>query len=160
MNNIFPTETERLIIRKTSVDDVDLILKQDKQEPTQRFLGGIKNKTREERIEWIKKHDYSLTVCLKENNIPIGLCGIQVNENNYGIVSYVFDVDYTGKGYCTECVNKLIEISFNILNLDYLYADTYKDNLGSIRVLNKVGFKESGMHDDFIEFKLLKNDFF
>jgi ribosomal-protein-alanine N-acetyltransferase len=155
MNNIFPVETERLIIRKTSIEDVDLILKQDKQEQTQKFLGGVKNKTREERLDWIKRHTNSLTACLKDNT-PIGLCGIHVNENNYGIVSYIFDEDYTGKGYCTECVNKLVEIGFDILNLDYLYADTYKDNLGSIRVLNKVGFKETGMHDDFIEFKLLK----
>ena len=155
MNDIYPVETERLIIRKTTIDDVDLILKQDKQEQTQKFLGGVKNKTREERLDWIKRHTNSLTVCLKDNT-PIGLCGIHVNENNYGIVSYIFDEDYTGKGYCTECVNKLVEIGFDILNLDYLYADTYKDNLGSIRVLNKVGFKETGMHDDFIEFKLLK----
>ena len=155
MNNIFPVETERLIIRKTTFDDVDLILKQDKQEQTQKFLGGIKNKTRKERIEWINKHKSSLTVCLKDNT-PIGLCSLQVNENNYGIVSYIFDEDYTGKGYCTECVNKLVEIGFDILNLDYLYADTYKDNLGSIRVLNKVGFKRTGIHDDFIEFRLLR----
>jgi len=156
MNDCLPLETERLIIRKTTIDDVDLILKQDKQEQTQKFLGGIKNRTREERIEWIKKHTNSLTVCLKEDGTPIGLCGLHVNENNYGIVSYVFDEDYTGKGYCTECVNKLIEVGFDRLNLDYLYADTYKDNIGSIRVLNKVGFKETGMHDDFREFKLLR----
>ena len=97
MNNIFPVETERLIIRKTSIEDVDLILKQDKQEQTQKFLGGVKNKTREERIEWINKHKSSLTVCLKDNT-PIGLYSLQVNENNYGIVSYIFDEDYTGKG--------------------------------------------------------------
>ena len=80
---------------------------------------------------------------------------LESGETEY-LATNIFDEDYTGKGYCTECVNKLVEIGFDILNLDYLYADTYKDNLGSIRVLNKVGFKRTGIHDDFIEFKLLR----
>ena len=58
-NNIFikmlPLETERLIIRKTDIKDVSMILKLDKQEVTQRYLGGIKNKTKEERIEFLNK---------------------------------------------------------------------------------------------------------
>ena len=68
--SLLPFETERLIIRKISIDDVDMILKMDKQEETQKYLGGIKNKTREERIDFIKKYDNDvvgqLTVCLKD----------------------------------------------------------------------------------------------
>ena len=63
MINNLPIETDRLIINKTTIEDIDLILKLDKQEVTQKFLGGIKNKTREERIEFLKKKD-SLTVSL------------------------------------------------------------------------------------------------
>ena len=48
--SLLPFETERLIIRKTSIEDVDLILKMDKQEITQKYLGGIKEKSKEERI--------------------------------------------------------------------------------------------------------------
>ena len=43
-----PVKTERLVIRKTLLKDVDLLLKIDKQEITQKYLGGIKNKTRKE----------------------------------------------------------------------------------------------------------------
>lgn len=55
MNNLFfddlyVLKTERLIIRKTLLDDVDLLLKMDKQNITQKYLGGVKNKTRNERI--------------------------------------------------------------------------------------------------------------
>ncbi len=53
-NDLLPIETERLYLRPTDVEDIDLILKMDKQEVTQTFLGGIKNKTREERIELIR----------------------------------------------------------------------------------------------------------
>ena len=38
-------ETERLIIKNTSLEDVDLLLKMYKQVETQKYLGCIKNKT-------------------------------------------------------------------------------------------------------------------
>ena len=41
--NLLPLKTNRLIIKQTSCIDIDLILKMDKQEETQKFLGGIKN---------------------------------------------------------------------------------------------------------------------
>ena len=50
----FEFETERLYIRNTVLDDVDLLLKMDKQEKTQIYLGGIKHKSREERIIFLE----------------------------------------------------------------------------------------------------------
>ena len=60
--SLLPIKTDRLIIRKTSINDINLIMKMDKQEITQMFLGGIKNKTREERNN--KKY-------IRMNNSPI-----------------------------------------------------------------------------------------
>ena len=87
---LLPLETERLIIKPTSVDDIDMILKMDKQEVTQKFLGGVKNKTREERIKFLEKKASkfadniagSLTVYLKESNTPIGFTGLSINEDD------------------------------------------------------------------------------
>ena len=110
-------ETDRLIINKTTIDDIDLILKLDKQEVTQSFLGGIKNKTREERIEFLKKKD-SLTVSLKDNT-KIGFIGLDIKDDNSGELSYIFDYDYSNKGYCTEACRRIIEIC-NDLGLDYI----------------------------------------
>ena len=69
-----PVKTERLVIRKTLLKDVDLLLKMDKQEVTQKYLGGIKNKTRKERLEFLRKdknssNTLSLTIILDK---PIG----------------------------------------------------------------------------------------
>ena len=146
--SLLPFNTERLIIRKTCIEDVDMILKMDKQEETQKYLGGIKNKTREERIVFIekklKKYDNGLagqlTVCLKDET-PIGLIGLNVDENNNtGEIGYIFDSDYCNKGYCTEACQKLLEIGFNKLNLKSISADTVNGNVSSKRVLEKLGF--------------------
>ena len=39
--SLLPLQTERLTIRPTSTLDIDMILKMDKQEITQMYLGGI-----------------------------------------------------------------------------------------------------------------------
>ncbi len=175
MNNKFlsllPFKMNRLIIRKISIEDVDMILKIDKQEETQKYLGGIKNKTREERIAFIekklKKYDKGLlgqlTVCLKDET-PIGLIELSIKEeNNTGEISYIFDHDYCNKGYCTEACQKLLEIGFNKLNLESISADTVNGNVSSIRVLEKLGFiyQDSFIKDatTFLLYTIKKEEF-
>ncbi len=145
---LLPLKTQRLTIRETNLEDLNMLLKIDKQEETQRFLGGIKNKTKNERIQFIKnkinkfKEGYasSLTVCLKKE--PIGFIELKIDENYKDAeLSYIFDHDYCNQGYCTEASKELIVVAFNELKLNNIYADTIEDNKSSIKVLEKLGFK-------------------
>ena len=152
MKELLPIYTERLKIIETSVDDIDLILKMDKQESTQLFLGGIKNKSREERLDFLSRKKNSLTVLL--DNERIGFVGLKVNEDKAEI-SYIFDSDYTGKGYCSEVVKVLIDIAFNKINLNKVYAYTKNENISSIKVLTKNGFVKKDSNDkEFIYYEL------
>lgn len=176
---MLPLKTERLIIRQTSVEDVDMLLKMDKQEITQAFLGGIKNKTREERIDFLERKVNkfkdgiagSLTVCLK-NGIPIGISGLSIDEdNNIGKIGYIYDYDYTHKGYCTEACKKIIDVGFKELKLNKICADTVQGNESSIRVLEKLNFKLEGtrrqtaydkinkIYRDFLDYGLLSDEY-
>ena len=139
-------------MKPTTINDVDLLLKMDKQEITQKYLGGIKNKTKEERISFLqKKQDKfqkgiagSLTVFLKDGT-PIGINGLRINEEtNTGEIGYIFDYDYCNKGYCTESTKALIDIGFNTLKLESISADIVEGNNSSKRVLEKLGFKLDG----------------
>ncbi len=152
MKQLLPIYTGRLKLIETSVDDIDLILKMDKQEETQLFLGGIKNKSREERLDFLSRKKNSLTVLL--DNKRIGFVGLKVNEDK-AEVSYIFDSDYTGNGYCSEVVKKLIDVAFNKLNVNKLYAYTKEDNVSSIKVLTKNGFiKKDSNNKEFIYYEL------
>ena len=146
--SLLPLETERLIIRKTSLEDIDLLLKMDKQEATQKYLGGMKNKTREERIAFLEKKISKfdkglagqLTICLKDGT-PIGFIGLSIDEEKeFGKIGYLLDSDYWNQGYCTEACKKLLEIGFDILHLKSITADTVEGNNSSKRVLEKLGF--------------------
>ena len=150
--NLLPIETERLIIKNTSLEDVDLLLKMDKQVETQKYLGGIKNKTKEERLEFLKRKvdkinsgiASSLTVSLKETQTPIAFVGLKISEEeNSAELSYIFDYDYTRKGYCTEIIKKLIEIGFSDLKLTKVWADTIVGNDNSKKVLEKLNFQKT-----------------
>lgn len=155
MNELLPIKTERLILYKTTKNDIDFILKIDKQEDTQKYLGGIKNKTREERLLFLEKKEKGSSLTVYLNDIPIGFFGIKVLDDG-GELSYIFDSDYTGNGYCTEVVKEAIKISFNKINLNKLYAYCKKENIASIRVLEKNGFKNAGTKDEFIYYELKK----
>ncbi|MEE3343032.1 MAG: GNAT family protein [Bacilli bacterium] len=177
--SLLPLETKRLIIRATTTDDVDMILKMDKQEITQTFLGGIKNNTREERIVFLEKkvksinegYIDSLTVCLKDGT-PIGFIAIKIKEiNNNAEISYIVDADYCNKGYCTEACKKILNIGFNKLKLNKIYANTIENNYSSKRVLEKLGFKLEGIrresayiqslneYKDFLDYGILKKEY-
>ena len=150
---LLPIETKRLVIKKTTLDDVDLLLKLDKQEETQRYLGGIKNKTKEERISFLKKKENSLTVFLKDNT-KIGFIGFKI-EKNIATLSYIFDNDYTNNGCCTEACSALISFS-NKLNISKMVADVVENNNPSRRVLEKLGFLFVKSKDEdqlFLEFE-------
>jgi ribosomal-protein-alanine N-acetyltransferase len=161
---LLPLKTERLVIRETSTKDIDMILKMDKQEVTQKYLGGVKNKTKEERISFLEKKSdkfkegisSSLTVYLEDK--PIGFVELKINDDyNDAEISYIFDLDYCSKGYCTEICKKLIDICFNKLKLNYIYADTVEGNIASEKVLEKLGFKFINSVDrDGVTFKNYK----
>ena len=176
--NLLPIKTTRLTLKKLSLDDVDMLLKMDKQEETQKYLGGIKNKTKDERIKFIEKKlekmnnnsSCSLTVYLE--NTPIGMIGLSINENdNNAEISYIFDQDYCGNGYCTEASKKLIDLCFNKLDLNRVFANTIDGNIPSKRVLEKLGFIHEGTrkeaafvntlneYRDFLDYGILKRNY-
>ena len=177
--DLLPLKTERLIIRKVSIDDVDLMLKMDKQEVTQKYLGGVKNKTRDERIEFLRKkenrfnegHAGQLTVCLSDGT-PIGFTGLSIHENDSNAeISYLFDSDFTGKGYCTESSKELLRVGFKELKLHKIYGDTIEGNVSSIKVFERLGFtlegtrreaayfKEDDTYRDFLDYGILDKEF-
>ncbi len=155
--SLLPIKTERLIIDKTTTKDIDFLLKTDHQEETQKYLGGIKNKTREERIEFLKNKEAKinegtsspLTVFLNDKT-PIGFIGLDINnEDNSAEIGYLFDYDYWHSGYCTEATNKLIDLGFNILKLNKIVADTIIENTNSKKVLERTGFILERQDDKF-----------
>ena len=89
-----------------------------------------------------KTHGYGrYPVRLKENGKLIGTCGGFLNEP-YGIdFGYCYSIDSWGKGLGFEAAKEVLEYGYSELRLEKVLGLTAEQNLGSIRILEKLGFK-------------------
>jgi RimJ/RimL family protein N-acetyltransferase len=64
-------------------------------------------------------------------------------SNNSCFISYWIDRNYTNKGIGARAVSLTSEHCFEVLDLDRIYAAIQKENLPSVRLAEKVGFKRT-----------------
>ena len=111
-------------------------------------------------------YDKHLAVCL--NNKVIGSISLYINHFNF-YVGYVLNPLYEGNGYMTEALINVLNYCFNNQMFIYLYANCYKDNEKSLKLLDRVGFvfrsqkKDIDIDDklvDVLVYRLSKNDFY
>ena len=144
----------------TTKRDIELILKLDKQIDTQKYLGGIKNKSKDERILFLDKKELNPTAyTVLLDDIKIGFVELKRGEKEIEL-SYIFDCEYWGKGYATSAVKELLEKSFNDLNLNCVSAYTLAENIASKRVLEKNNFVfvENVLKNENVFLKYIKNN--
>jgi RimJ/RimL family protein N-acetyltransferase len=77
--------------------------------------------------------------------------------------------EYWGKGYASEALFKLLEYSFNEMNLNRVYSYIIEFNVGSIKKNEKLGFKiegklrnhtyKNGKFQDVVIMGILKDEF-
>lgn len=65
-------------------------------------------------------------------------------RNGTAEIGYFLGREYWNRGYASEAVKLTLEYCFRYLNLRKVYARTYENNMASIRVLEKNGFKLVG----------------
>jgi [ribosomal protein S5]-alanine N-acetyltransferase len=76
----------------------------------------------------------------------IGLIALNLGELKYksGEVWYKLHIDYWNNGYVTEALLELLQFGFKTLVLHRIEAGCAVDNIGSIKVLEKVGMTLEG----------------
>ena len=149
-------ETNRLIIEYFKASDICDWAKIEGDADVRRYIDG-KILSFKEVCEYIEinirqyqTHGYGrYAVRLKENRKLFGMCGF-LNEP-YGIdFGYRYSKDSWGKGLGFEAAKEVLEYGFTELGLEKVLGLTAEQNYGSIRILEKLGFK--------FEQKLIYND--
>lgn len=77
-----------------------------------------------------------------------GFGGVHLQEDVYrrtGEIGYWLGEEFWGKGIATEAVKLLVQYGFEELELIRIFAGVFEHNLGSMRVLEKVGFEKEGI---------------
>ncbi len=158
------TETDRLILREIIEADDLALFELDSNPEVCIYLGNNPVKNLEESQEIIKfiQIQYAengigrWAVILKETNEFIGWCGLKLYKEalnhhiNFYELGYRFMPKYWGKGFATEAAKASLNYGFNKLKQEKIFAITDINNLKSIHVLEKIGFKikEKFMYDN------------
>lgn len=149
-------ETDRLIIRDFTLEDIDKVHLYAKDEKVVRFMEWGPN-TYEETEAFVnyaieeaakeKRSKYDLAIICKDSNELIG--GVALSEsdekNRVAVVGYTLNPKFWGKGYATEASRRMIEYGFEVHKFHRIEATCDVRNRGSARVLEKSGLKLEGV---------------
>lgn len=147
-------ETDRLILRPLELTDADDFFAMNDNPNVARYLRNPL-KTKEEAEKYIQKiiAEYKqngigrFAVILKETNKLIGFCGLKfrpTEENGYSSIydlGYRFAEGYWNKGFATEAALAWLEYGFREMNIKTIHACAAASNVGSNKVLRKIGFQ-------------------
>ena len=147
-------ETERLLLKPTSLADAEFIFELMNTPKWIEYIGDRNVKTIESAKAYIankmmpqlQRLGYSnYTILRKSDDAKIGTCGLFDREGLEGIdIGFAFLPEYEKKGYAIEATNKLKDMAFNEFEIPELSAITAKNNGASQALLEKLGLKRSG----------------
>jgi len=147
-------ETERLILRRFTEADVDLLVDLDSDPEVMRFLSGgtptpravIENEILPRFLRYYQRlAGYGYWAAIeKATGAFLGWFSLAPAEGNGPddvALGYRLRRSAWGQGYATEGTLALIRKGFTELDMQRVFATTYQDNLASRRVMEKVGMR-------------------
>jgi len=141
--------TPRLSLHRISLDDANFIFELVNTPEWKRFIGNrnIENDEAAKRyVERIVKNSSInyWVVRLRDDQTPLGIVTFIKKEYlDYPDIGFAFLARYTGKGYAQEAAKVVLDDLINDRTYAKVFATTVKDNVSSIRLLEKLGFKFS-----------------
>jgi RimJ/RimL family protein N-acetyltransferase len=146
-------ETERLVLRRFTADDVDAIVELDSDPAVMRYINGGRPTPRAEVVDeilpfWLAfydhDHGYGFWAALEKSTGEFlgwfhyrpHTAGAEPVELGYRLRRSVW-----GRGYATEGSRALIHKGFTDLGVERVYAETMVINTASRRVMEKSGLR-------------------
>jgi len=146
-------DTKRLTVRETTIEDVDDFYRIYKDPLITQHMAPMMeiDKEREYAAEYIRTiynfYGHGIwTVTLKETGEVIGRAGISWREGfRYPELGFVIARDHQCKGYAEEVLRAILELAKNVLEFDVVQALIHPENIVSMKLCKKLGFKEEGV---------------
>lgn len=110
-------------------------------ETTRAFVRASVAQTRER-----DRGEFNLAAVRRASGAVIGVVAVGVTSQRHhrGELGFVFHRDHWSQGYATEAAGLLLRFGFDHLALRRMEATCHPDNIGSARVLEKIGMRLEG----------------
>jgi ribosomal-protein-alanine N-acetyltransferase len=157
-------ETERLILRDFTLDDVEAFAACAADPDARRFYEerDVDEEARElveMFVAWQREEPrshYQMAVILKTNGQLIGTCGLrQRQEVDYGggsplegDIGYNIHLEHRRQGYATEACRAMLRFGFEDMGLRRVWTFCLAENEASWRVMERIGMRREGLLRD------------
>ncbi|HET9223072.1 MAG TPA: GNAT family protein [Roseiflexaceae bacterium] len=153
--NLPVIETERLLLRKITLDDAADIFEyaSDREVPT--YMSWEPHQSIQETYDYLERvmrryqehNPGPWAIVHKRDAKMIGTCSYSSweREDYRAEVGYVLNRRYWGQGYMAEAVRAIVDFGFSRLGMNRIQARCDVPNIGSARVMEKVGMSFEGV---------------
>jgi RimJ/RimL family protein N-acetyltransferase len=149
----WPIFTDRLLLRRAAPDDVDATWAFRQLPEIHEWVGAATTTYDDYRARFLRDEQLADLLIVELDGRVIGDLTLQIQDawaqeevadqakSVHGGLGWTLDPAYGGKGYATEAVRALIDVSFGSLGLRRLQADCFYDNEPSWRLMERVGMR-------------------
>ncbi|MHA1719385.1 MAG: GNAT family N-acetyltransferase [Promethearchaeota archaeon] len=119
------------------------------QNDFQKYLLYIEN-------QWSLNHDFTYSICRKNGKISKEIYIGQVSIYNLSFLHSRAEIgiwigrEYWNKGIAKEALELLISHAFTDIHLNRLQSHIFTQNLSSIKLFEKIGFKKEGLNEQYV----------
>jgi ribosomal-protein-alanine N-acetyltransferase len=156
--------TSRLILREFVPEDWPVVLAYQSEPAYSRYERCSERTPADAQafiqrfIDWQgeePRYRYQLAITLPETGQLIGSCGLRLEHPgaSEGNIGYELAPQHWGKGYATEVARSMLALGFEEFGLHRIWAGCIAENIGSSRVMEKIGMRREGQHRDKEQFK-------
>ncbi len=163
-------ETQRLSLRPLEESDIDAVYAMRSDAEVMRFIREPQK--RSETVDWIrlvssrwtKENIGFCAVIEKKTGSFAGWCGLwKLKETEEIEVGYAVAKEFWGKNYAAEAAETFLKYGFEQLNFKKIVAVAVPENVGSRRVMEKIGMKYDYVGQfydrELVHYSITKNQF-
>jgi ribosomal-protein-alanine N-acetyltransferase len=148
--------TDRLLLREVTVEDAAFMNRLLNSPGFLQYIGDRNVRTEEDAANFIEdryrasysQHGYGLWTVATKDGVPVGICGF-VKRDHFELpdLGFAFLPEHSRKGYGYESAAAAMSYGQEKLGFSKVLAITTLDNIASIGLLEKLGFKFESLTD-------------
>ena len=147
-------ETKRLRLSRLTEADATFLVELLNQPSFLRFIGDKQVRNESDALRYLRegpdamhaRYGFCLyRMALKDSDTAIGMCGLLKREQlEAPDIGFAVLTAHEGKGYTTEAARAVLQQAFATLNVPRVLGIANVDNVGSHRLLEKIGLTYQG----------------